>query len=188
MFDSLRGRFLVAGKRLRDPNFYKTLVLMVEHGSDGAMGLVVNRPSSVTVAHALSAHFELPETDDVVYVGGPVEPAALFILHNAPQFDSGESPVVPGLYVGSSEDVFETIVEQASSGDPSVRFRIFSGCAGWGSGQLESELDRGDWYFYPASPELMFHDDPYEAYDLVLQKVHASNRILPHTSDNPEWN
>ena len=79
---SLRGQYLISGKWLRDPNFYKTVVLMVEHNAQGAMGLVVNRPSSVTVAHALSEHFNLPETDDLVYVGGPVEPSALFVLHN----------------------------------------------------------------------------------------------------------
>ncbi|MCH7689208.1 MAG: YqgE/AlgH family protein, partial [Planctomycetes bacterium] len=62
MCDSLRGQYLIAGKQLRDPNFFKTVVLIVEHGEDGAMGLVVNRPSSVTVGHALSEHFKLPET------------------------------------------------------------------------------------------------------------------------------
>ena len=92
---------MIAAKRLRDPNFYKTVVLMVEHGADGAMGLVINRPSSVTFAHALSEHFKLPETDDLVYVGGPVEPSALFILHNSAELDRKESPLIPGVFVGS---------------------------------------------------------------------------------------
>src|SRR3989304_1996646 len=120
MPNSLRGQFLIAGKRLRDPNFARTVVLIVEHGSEGAMGLVVNRPSSVTVAHALCEHFNIPETDDLVYVGGPVEPQNLFILHNAGHLDENENPVVPGLYVGSSPEVFETVVRSAAASEPSL--------------------------------------------------------------------
>src|SRR4029079_3436482 len=119
--------------------------------AEGAMGLVVNRPSSVTVAHALSEHFKLPETDDLVYVGGPVEPSALFVLHNSEELSADETAVVPGVYVGSSAHVFQTVVRQAAEGDPDLRFRIFSGCAGWGPGQLDGEVARGDWYHQPAS-------------------------------------
>ena len=71
----IKGQFLIAGKQMRDPNFYRSVVLMVEHGESGAMGLVVNRPSNVSGARALSEHFDLPESDQLVYVGGPVEPA-----------------------------------------------------------------------------------------------------------------
>lgn len=188
MAKSLRGKCLVAGKHLRDPNFYKTVVLMVEHGSEGAMGLVINRPSSVTVAHALSEHFNLPETDDVVYVGGPVEPSALFILHNAADLDEGQSPILKGLYLGSSAGAFETIVRSASEGNCDLRFRIFSGCAGWAPGQLEGEIARGDWFVHPACTELTFHDDPYQVWDLMLQKVYVANRLIPHTVKNPDWN
>ena len=188
MPNSLRGHFLIAGKRLRDPNFVRTVVLMVEHGSEGAMGLVVNRPSSVTVAHALSEHFQLPETDDLVYVGGPVEPSALFILHNAPELDDSETPVLPGLYVGSSAQVFESVVRSSADGNPHVKFRIFSGCAGWSPGQLEGELSRGDWYHQPANAECLFHDDPYQVWELMLQKLYEAHRILPEHPANPEWN
>ncbi|MEX0704812.1 MAG: YqgE/AlgH family protein [Planctomycetales bacterium] len=186
--DTLRGQFLIAGKRLRDPNFYKTVVLMVEHGAEGAMGLVVNRPSSMTVAHALSEHFDLPETDDVVYLGGPVEPSALFILHDGEFLDAGEPPVVPGLYVGSSESAFERVVRSATEEDSGTHFRIYSGCAGWAPGQLENELERGDWHVLPACAELTLCSDPYETWDQLLQKVHAAHRILPDAPPHPEWN
>jgi putative transcriptional regulator len=186
--DSLRGHCLISAKRLRDQNFYKTVVLLVEHGSDGAMGLVINRPSCVTVAHALSEHFKLPETDDLVYVGGPVEPSALFILHNSAELDGNESPVVPGVFVGSSAEVFEQIVRTSAEGDPDIQFRIFSGCAGWAPGQLEGELARGDWHSLPAEVERIFGDDPYAVWDNLIAKVYASNRILEQPPCNPEWN
>lgn len=191
MSESLRGRFLVAAKGMRDPNFYRTVVLMVEHGDAGAMGLVVNRPSSITVGHALSGHFDLPETDDVVFVGGPVEPAALFILHNAGHMDAGEPSVLPGLFVGSSADVFEHVVRAVAEGDPDARFRIFCGCAGWGPGQLEGELDRGDWYQQKGGAECLFDYDPYEAWDALVRRVGEASSFIPapamHT-EHPEWN
>jgi putative transcriptional regulator len=188
MLESLRGHCLISAKRLRDPNFYKTVVLMVEHGADGAMGLVVNRPSSVTVAHALSEHFNLPETDDLVYVGGPVEPAALFILHNSEELDRSETPVIPGVYVGSSEEVFEQIVRSSAEGNPDLQFRIYSGCAGWGPGQLEGEIGRGDWHTLPADMEAIFAMDPYTIWDHLVGKVYESHRILQQPPGNPEWN
>lgn len=188
MSESLRGNLLVAGKRLYEPNFFKTVVLIVEHGSEGAMGLVVNRPSSVTVANALQTHFELPDTEDPVYVGGPVEPSALFILHDADKHEEDERSVVPGLFVGSSADVFEAVVKSVADGDPEICFRIYSGCAGWAPNQLESEVKRGDWHLLPATLEAVFADDPYNLWDESLQRVYEANRILPHLVQDPEWN
>ena len=188
MSQSLKGQFLIAGKGLRDPNFFRTVVLMVEHSDEGAMGLVVNRPSSVAVAHALSEHFNLPETEDLVYVGGPVEPAALFILHNSADHDEATAQVVSGIYIGSNAHVFESVVREAGQGNSQLRFRIFSGCAGWAPGQLEAELGRGDWHLLPASSEFIWDFDAYMLWDAALQKVHIQNRILPHLVKNPEWN
>lgn len=188
MSDSLAGQFLIAGKRLRDPNFHKSVVLVVEHGDDGAMGLIVNRPSSVTVAHALAGHFDLPETDDLVYVGGPVDPSALFVLHNDAGLDEVDSAVISGVHVGSSPEVFERVVRSSAEGDPDMKFRIFSGCAGWGPGQLESEVSRGDWHQLPATAELTFHEDPYEIWDILVRKLSESTGILPDSPADPEWN
>lgn len=186
--NSLTGHFLISAKQLRDKNFYRTVVLMVEHNDSGAMGLVVNRPSHVTVTQALKGHFELPETGDVVFTGGPVETAALFILHNSQEFDGNESPVVPGLYVGNSEQVFEDIVLSASEGNEQLKFRVFAGCAGWAPGQLEGEIARGDWLTFPASTEMIFHEDPYAMWSLLCQQVAQSGDFLPSIPSNPEWN
>ena len=190
MSESLRGCFLVAGCKLRDPNFFKTAVLMIEHGEDGAMGLVVNRPSSITVSNALAGQLDLPQVDDFVFVGGPVEPAALIILHSSGELDPDEEAVVPGLYVASSAEVFERIVENINNGgDPDeLQYRIFSGCAGWAPGQLEGELARGDWFVVPASSGLVFNDDPYSVWDSLLMEVYRSKRLLPVKCEHPEWN
>ncbi|MES2788735.1 MAG: YqgE/AlgH family protein [Planctomycetota bacterium] len=185
---SLTGSFLISAKHLRDPSFYRTVVLMVEHNKDGAMGLIVNRPSQVTVSRALKGHFELPDTGDVVFTGGPVEKAALFILHNSEDFDGNESPVVPGLYVGNSAHVFEDIVLSASEGHAELKFRIFAGCAGWSPEQLEGEISRGDWLTFPASTDMIFHKDPYAIWDLLCHLIARQGDFLPSIPSDPELN
>jgi putative transcriptional regulator len=151
------------------------------------MGLVVNRPSSITVATALSGHFDLPEKNDLVYFGGPVEPAALVIVHDGSECDPGELPVVPGLYVASSAEAFENVIRAAANDEP-VQYRIFSGCAGWGGGQLESELARGDWMVHEADESFVFHDDPYCVWEELVNAVSARHRLVPHPAVSPEWN
>ena len=188
MPDSLRGQFLIAAKRLSDPNFHRSVVLIIEHNDEGAMGLVVNRPSSVTLAHALADHFEISRTDEFVYIGGPVQPSNLFVMHNRRELDPDEPPVVPGLYVGSNSEVFENVVQSVAEECPEIQFRIFCGCAGWGPGQLESEIDRGDWFQVPASAEMLFDEDPYAVWDLVRRQVHRSPMLLPDLPGHPEWN
>lgn len=184
----LRGKFLIAGRRLRDSNFYKTVVLIVEHGAEGAMGLVVNRPSSIRVADALAEYFELAGREDFVFLGGPVEPAALFILHDGAEFNEREQNVVEGLYVGSSPASFERIMKSASSDEADLWFRIYCGCAGWAPGQLEGELERGDWYLSDATQEALLDVDPDELWDAQMSGVGHATRIGLDTPANPEWN
>lgn len=188
MFESLRGHFLISAKHLRDTNFFKTVVFLLEHNQHGAMGLVVNRPSSVTVAHVLSDHFELPETGEVVFIGGPVEPGNLFILHNARELDLSEVPPLDGVFVGCSKDVFQSVVQAVADGDDTAQFRVFSGCAGWAPDQLEGEIGRGDWIIQEAQPERVFEKDPYELWDVLTRHFHKAHRLLPQAIDNPEWN
>lgn len=185
---SLTGQFLIAAKHLRDSNFYRSVVLIVEHNEAGATGLVINRPSQVTVSRALKGHFELPETGEVVFSGGPVEKEALFILHNSEEFDGNESPVVPGLYVGNSASVFEDIVVSVSEGHADLKFRIFAGCAGWSPNQLEGEIGRGDWLTFPATTDMIFHKDPYAIWDLLCHLISRQGDFLPSIPSNPELN
>ncbi|WP_437194122.1 YqgE/AlgH family protein [Planctomicrobium sp. SH527] len=188
MSNSLRGKFLVAGCKLRDPNFFKSAVLIVEHGTDGAMGLVVNQPTSTTVSHALKGHIELPKTRDLVYCGGPVEPAALFVIHNCAKLDPDESPIIPGVYMGSSAEVFEDIVSPNTQKPCASKYRIFCGCAGWEPGQLEDELSRGDWLIVPAKSDYVFHQDPYAIWDELVAQSQKSRRLFNFQCEHPEWN
>lgn len=187
MSATLRGHILVATSRLKDPNFFKAAVLLVEHNDEGTMGLVINRPSSVSVQSALAGHFELDEDTGTVYLGGPVETSALFILHNAQELDPEETPIIRDLFIGSCSDVFESVIRN-SLVDDLIRFRIFSGCAGWSAGQLEEELARGDWFVVRATLENVFAENPYAVWEELIEQVHRANRLLPNHPDNPEWN
>lgn len=188
MSDSLRGQLLIATPSLRDPNFFKTVVLLVEHNAEGAMGVVINRPSGVTVADALKKHFELPETGDMVHVGGPVERNALFILHNSDELEADEASIIDGLYIGNNPQTFENVVQRAAAADPDLRFRVYFGCAGWGGGQLESELGRNDWLLLPATTEYAFHPDPYHVWDQALAEYRRSNPLVPGVQGDAQLN
>ncbi len=188
MANALRGQLLIASRKLRDPNFFKTVVLMVEHGDHGAMGLVINRPSSVTVTDALAGHFEFPDSREVVYIGGPVEPAALFLLHDSQEMDVGEPPIVPGVFVGSSGTAFEHVIRSVADGTRGIRYRVVCGCAGWAPGQLEGEIGRGDWLLAPASAEFAFPENPYVLWNELMQQQSQRKPIVRRTTDHPEWN
>lgn len=190
MAESLRGHFLIAAKHLRDSNFFKTVVLMLEHNDGGAMGVVVNQPMDVSIASALSEHFPISTSRQSIFCGGPVEENALLILHNSTDYDQEHDPVVPGVFVGTSPDVFEKVVRTSDDEDSSddFSFRIYAGYSGWGAGQLEYEIGRGDWFSIPGTSAMVFETDPYDIWEEALKAFHKAKRLLPDQPVNPEWN
>ncbi|HEX6984036.1 MAG TPA: YqgE/AlgH family protein, partial [Planctomycetaceae bacterium] len=97
----------------------------------------------------------------------PVEPNALFLLHDAAEQAGGELPILPGLFVGANAEVFEKIVTTAAA--TGAKYKVFSGCAGWGPGQLEGELSRGDWFTAEADPQSVFESDPYDQWERLIE-------------------
>jgi putative transcriptional regulator len=187
----LKGQFLVAAAHLRDPNFYRSVVLVLEHNAQGTMGLVINRPSEIAVDTALSTDLTLPGTDSVVFSGGPVETSALMILHNSRILAQDDEQIVSGVYLAGSQNSFDTLVKQPADPAPQqseVRFRVYCGYAGWGAQQLEGEIGRGDWHVVDSDPQMVLDHDPYGVWDICMRRLQRANRILPHNVRNPEWN
>lgn len=182
---SLKGRFLVAGPKLQDRNFFKTVVLMLEHSGDGAMGLVVNRPSSLSVANAVSGHIEIPDDGEAVFAGGPVEPADLFLLHEDRSLDGQSVEVVDDVFVTTAAPAFEKVLEPAAV--PRAR-RVLCGYAGWSPGQLENELRTGDWMSVEATAEALFDTDPYELWDELKADLTSRHRLVADGATHPDWN
>lgn len=159
--ESLKGFFLVASPHLPDPNFFRSVVLMVEHSDQGALGVILNRATHTTLSEFWSEVGELScRREDPLYVGGPVE-GPLMALHDVADLEGIE--VIDDVYFTSDRDAMQTLVNSRQS------FRIFSGYAGWGPGQLESELQIGGWLTCPATREQIFGD----ADDLWRQVTHA---------------
>jgi putative transcriptional regulator len=172
--DTLAGSLLVATPILFDPNFYRTVVLLMQHDEDGCVGVVLNRPTVEPVAD------HLPEWADLVggglvNFGGPVDPAVAIGLSLSP---SGMSTGVPGL---SIIDLSEAPDEHTSP------VRIYSGYSGWGSGQLEGEIATGSWYVVQASPDDPFDGDE-DQWRRVLRRQPGHLSIVSTFPDDVELN
>jgi putative transcriptional regulator len=179
--DSARGQLLIAGPGLLDPNFWRTVVLIVEHSDEGALGLVLNRPSETTVGEAVSEVEQLLDLDDPLYVGGPVQPSALIVLAEFDQPD--EAALIAFDDIG--------VLASGAQEDPSLsvrRGRAFVGHAGWGPGQLDDEVDRGDWILEPALPDDAFTRTPADLWSTVLTRKGGSYALVARMPPDPSVN
>lgn len=147
--DSLQGHLLVASPDLRDPNFHHTVVLLVQHNDDGALGLVLNRPLDVRLRQVWNRVNKKPcERDDRIFLGGPCE-GALMALHEDPSLaDLGAGD---GLFFSTDKELLEQLAS-----DVARRVKFFAGYAGWSGGQLEAELAERAWIPLPAKPDHVF--------------------------------
>ena len=179
---SLRGHLLVAGPSLLDPNFHRTVVLIGEHSDEGAMGVVLNRPSGVTVGEAVPPLAEIVDPDELVYVGGPVQPEAIVVLGEF------ESPSARGCSSSARSGFLPGEIEDAAALGPLARSRVFAGYAGWGSGQLEAEIAESSWIVEPAHPEDVFAVDAAELWSDVLRRKGGPYAVLSLMPPDPSLN
>jgi putative transcriptional regulator len=179
--DSTRGQLLIAGPGLLDPNFFRTVVLVIAHSEEGALGLVLNRPSETTVGEAVIELDALLESDSALYVGGPVQPSALIVLA---EFDD---PTEAALL--AFEDVGVLASGAPEAGPPAVRRgRGFVGHSGWGPGQLDEELERGDWILEPAVRDDAFTSAPEALWESVLIRKGGSYALVARMPPDPSVN
>jgi putative transcriptional regulator len=166
---------------LEDPNFRRTVVLICAHSDEGALGLVLNRPSPLAVGDAV------PELSDALgdggrlWVGGPVQPASVVLL--AEFVDPGESLVISG-DLGLVTD--GATLDDLS--DRTRRLRAFVGHAGWGPGQLDSELERDDWIVAPLRAGDPFGDDPAHLWSAALQAMGGRYALVARMPEDPRVN
>ena len=150
------GFLLVANERMMDPRFKESVLLMTKYGPDGAMGVMINRPTEIPLATALPHIDEFNESRDNLFVGGPVSRQTLIVLFesDAEPKAEGAEHVFDNVYFSMSN---EALTEAFSRKRPA--FRIYSGFAGWGPGQLEREIGRGDWLFGKAARFIIFEKE-----------------------------
>jgi putative transcriptional regulator len=160
--ESLAGQLLISSPSLVDPNFRRTVLLMTHHDEEGAVGLVLSRPSELRIDEAVPDLGDLPFTDEVVYIGGPVQPEAVVVLVDLEEpIEDGEPIVGNVVYMPPGVDTEEL---------PASRARVFAGYSGWGPGQLEQELEESAWIVAPALPADVFASDPDELWRTVLHR------------------
>jgi putative transcriptional regulator len=177
-----KGRLLVATPPLEDPNFDRTVIYVLEHHDDGALGVVVNRPSEETLGEPLDRWADLQARPASVFLGGPVEPNALIAL------------ALSDRPVAEATDELAPVAGRVSSADLSTdpafvagrvtAVRIFRGYAGWGPGQLEGEIESGAWLVLDAEPDDIFDGDPDHLWRTVLQRQGGRLAWLANAPDD----
>ena len=183
---SLTGRLLVATPALRDPNFERTVVLLMAHEEGGALGLVLNRATEVPVAEVLNGWGPLARDPAVVFEGGPVRPEAAICLGRA------RPGAVP--HPRSFQQLTGVIGTVDLSGDPKALrdtvegVRVFAGYAGWGAGQLEAEIAAGAWFVFDALPGDPFVPQPDDLWPMVLRRQGGIMAAVAHFPPDPSMN
>lgn len=169
-----KGVLLVASPTLNDPNFQRTVLLLVKHGSEGTLGLVLNRPTNLLLTQVLPDLIALKGTNHQLFVGGPVDPTRLQLLFRFKEPPPDARPVIDGLYVGSTPALLERVLTEAK---PTEVFRAFAGYAGWAPGQLEFEMLQGSWGVLPIEGVDIFRKDPVSLWPDSIARLQAPRVI-----------
>ena len=183
MYDSTRGRLLVAAPTLLDNNFYRSVVFVLEHNQDGAIGVVLNRPSELPVSTAIEGWADQAVLPGVVFLGGPVSPSSVIAIgsYHLEDIDDHWNQILGS--IGTVD------LELTPDGVPGVNgVRMFAGYAGWTGGQLEAELVTGSWFVVDAELSDVHTDNPGELWWEVCGRQPGSLRHLAHYPYDPRHN
>lgn len=178
---SLRGQLLIASPTLVDPNFARTVVFITEHNDEGAMGIVLNRPSETSVDSVVTELAEIAR-DEPIYVGGPVQPEALVLLAEFSDPEAAAWIVVADVGLASADVDLDELADAVRQG------RVYAGYSGWGPGQLEAELEIDSWIVEPPLPAELFPDDPATLWSDVLARKGGQYALLARMPADPSQN
>jgi putative transcriptional regulator len=180
MAPSLSGRILIARPEPHDPAFDATLTLILEHSNEGALGLVLNRPSSLAMADAFPEWDELAGQPEVVFTGGEVDRDALIAL--------GRSMACNGTLVLGAHSIDLDAQPALAVAEGIMQVRVFAGYSGWAAGQLEGEIANHGWWVVDGGIEDLFTDDPARLWSKVLQRQGGDLAWYAHFPLNPTLN
>ena len=182
---SYTGHLLVAMPTLRDPHFDRTVVFLLAHESDGALGVVLNRPTGVAVSEVLPGWEPLVSGPQVLFEGGPVGADSAICVAKA-------KPAVAG-FIGFSRIIgqigtVDLSQQPAKIGEKLEYVRVYHGYAGWSAGQLEKELDEGSWFVFSALPSDPFLAQPEDLWQLVLRRQGGLTAAVAQFPSDPHLN
>lgn len=159
------GRFLIASRELSGPFFAQTVILLLDYSGAGALGLVINRPTPTLLGDLLPEVDRLSQRRDRVHLGGPVDPRMMTFLIRSETRVPGSVAVAEDVYATSDPSALRTIIQSAA---PASHFHAFVGYSGWGPGQLDNELERGDWHVGVSRAEWIFDDAPADLWQRIV--------------------
>ena len=166
----LAGQLLVAEPKLDDPNFDHTVILVLQHDADGAMGLVVNRPYGTAPTAELLSRLGVDagpvKGETLLFYGGPVQPSVGIVVHSAEYARADTRRVTAGIAVTSDPAI---LADMAVGKGPRRTVPVL-GYAGWAAGQLDQELAQGSWFSIPADPDLIFAPETDKAWERALAR------------------
>ena len=173
---SLAPALLLSMPQLVDPNFARSVILLCEHGPDGAFGLIVNRPSEVAAAEAvqLEPPIERPNTMPLL-LGGPVEPQRGWILTAQPPDEAEARALGANLYLSASPALLRDVLQAKPF---PRRTLVLAGYAGWAAGQLDEELAQSAWLITPVDLDLIFEIPSAVAWDMAVRRLGADPNTL----------
>ena len=177
-----RGQLLIAGPALLDPNFHRTVVLVCEHDTGGAMGLVLNRPSPIPADQAIPELSGAIPSRETLWVGGPVQTTSVVVLADFAGSELRSMPVRGDLGLVLPDADLEEV------GVAVRRARAFLGYAGWGPGQLDAELERDDWIVADLGTGDAFNEDPDRLWGAVLGRKGGTYALLATMPPDPSMN
>jgi putative transcriptional regulator len=181
---SLQGQLLIASPLLLDPNFVKTVVLLIQHSHQGALGVILNRPTSKKVKELWKEVGGAPcKSEENVCLGGPVS-GPLIAVHTNQFF--AEMEILPGVFFAAKRQHLDGLVLQQDD-----LLKVFFGHAGWGPGQLDNEIQAGGWLILPATTECIFYrgDDLWERVSRQAARATLQSMLkIKHCPEDPSMN
>lgn len=178
----MTGKLLIAKPYLGDPNFEQSVVLVCEHSSEGAFGLVLNQATN----NVLSDFFDDVSVDSPVSMGGPVENHTLHFLHKRGDLIDGAIELQEGLFWSGNFDQIKTLLNTGVLKENEIRF--FLGYSGWGAGQIEEELKEDVWIVSDANTDVIFQSETSQIWRSVLRNLGGNYIIMANSPADPRLN
>ena len=181
-----RGTVLAASPDLPDSSFSHSAILMCEHSTEGAFGLVFNRPAGLTLRQLFPEHPLLASSEHTVYWGGPVGMDSVQFLHRAPELIQGGEELASGVHLGGDFEQAALLIHDDPLRATSC-VRVFVGYSGWGDGQLEGELSNGSWLPAVLDPSILFGEGEESTWRAVIRSINGLDG-LSHQPPDSSWN
>lgn len=175
------GFFLLAEPLLDDPNFDRTVILVCQHSQEGSFGLVVNRPTEISVSEAT----DLLEIENLLFVGGPVEQHTMHFLHSIQEIE-GSLTISESIFWGGDFDDLQKLALKGNVTEENCRF--FVGYSGWSELQLEAELKNNTWIISKVNPKIIFECEPEELWSAILKEMGGKYKIYSNYPTDPRLN